>query len=310
MSLKKGRREVKEGLTFDFRTIKMSLCLILLLQFIAITEQLAPIVKEAEDVTLPCENVEKDQYKCNRTKWIFRVSEQAHNMDMVIHGPIKKLNLSKSKSDRFIVTENCSLIIKNVTDEDAGRYSCRQFNKSGNKQGEDFKVYLSVVTMLKQKSDDKVTAICSLSTFKRCNYTVKWLFNGKEEHIDEEVKLNTSQSLCSANVTIKPSSKNDESLRCEVTRASGKMEHFTFEWKTPSDWWQFVVGPVCLAALVITVVTLVLVRWRRTKGNKSVIDKNMVWGGGGDTVIYYTVQPHSSLTDASTDANHIYATVN
>ncbi|KAK2889854.1 hypothetical protein Q8A73_018154 [Channa argus] len=111
------------------------------------------------------------------------------------------------------------------------------------------------------------------------------------------------------------------------------MEHFTFEWKTPSDWWQFVVGPVCLAALVITVVTLVLVRWRRTKGNKSVIDKNMavpgdgifyvsdyhirksnstdqVWGGGGDTVIYYTVQPHSSLTDASTDANHIYATVN
>ena len=32
-----------------------------------------------------------------------------------------------AQSDRLSVTANCSLVIKKVTHEDAGRYTCRQF---------------------------------------------------------------------------------------------------------------------------------------------------------------------------------------
>ncbi|KAK2855899.1 hypothetical protein Q5P01_004634 [Channa striata] len=140
--------------------------------------------------------------------------------------------------------------------------------------------------------------------------------------------MNTSQALCSASATFKTLSQVHESLSCQVTRASGRTEKFTFEKETPPGWWHHVVGPVCLAALVITVVTVVLVRRSRNKGNKSQMDENtaeaddgvsyvsishtnkssntdQVWGGG-DTVTYSTVKPHSSLTDP----NNLYAAVN
>uniref|UniRef100_A0A8C9XCP8 Immunoglobulin V-set domain-containing protein n=1 Tax=Sander lucioperca TaxID=283035 RepID=A0A8C9XCP8_SANLU len=38
------------------------------------------------------------------------------------------------KSDRLSVKEKCSLVIKNVTEEDAGRYFCQQYNKAEQKQ--------------------------------------------------------------------------------------------------------------------------------------------------------------------------------
>ncbi|XP_038583667.1 uncharacterized protein LOC119909492 [Micropterus salmoides] len=67
-------------------------------------------------------------------------------MDMGLH---RLLNLkigenTKAKSDRLSVTENCSLVIKTVTDEDVGRYTCRQFI-SGQQQGPDSVVLLSVI---------------------------------------------------------------------------------------------------------------------------------------------------------------------
>lgn len=55
------------------------------------------------------------------------------------HEQINQTGIPKSKSDRLSVTGNCSLGIKKVTEEDAGRYTCRQ-------QALDFFVLLSVVT--------------------------------------------------------------------------------------------------------------------------------------------------------------------
>lgn len=84
-----------------------------------------------------------DQDQCDRT-WIFSGSGNTAAVTLFEYGKIKEE--SKLKSDRLSVTENCSLVIKKVTDEDVGRYSCRQFDKSGRQQGEDSEVDVSVVT--------------------------------------------------------------------------------------------------------------------------------------------------------------------
>uniref|UniRef100_A0AAQ6IHT6 Ig-like domain-containing protein n=1 Tax=Anabas testudineus TaxID=64144 RepID=A0AAQ6IHT6_ANATE len=89
-------------------------------------------VRDGEDVTLPCNIVRNDQdeYKSPAVELINlgKIGEKA-----------------QSKSSRLSVTENCSLVVKKVTVDDSGRYTCRQFNKSGQQQGQDASVHLFVI---------------------------------------------------------------------------------------------------------------------------------------------------------------------
>uniref|UniRef100_A0A8C4DMW8 Immunoglobulin domain-containing protein n=1 Tax=Dicentrarchus labrax TaxID=13489 RepID=A0A8C4DMW8_DICLA len=127
-------------------------------------------------------------------------------------------NDSRAKSDRLSLTANCSLVIKKVTVEDTGRYSCRQFNKSGYQQGRDSEVYLSVI-MTEHKETDLVTLGCSVSTFGRCRHTVRWLFNGQDwDRHNRNVK--TDQPSCYASLNFLTFCYNNASnynlLKCEV----------------------------------------------------------------------------------------------
>uniref|UniRef100_A0A8C9XFJ9 Ig-like domain-containing protein n=1 Tax=Sander lucioperca TaxID=283035 RepID=A0A8C9XFJ9_SANLU len=106
-------------------------------------------VRVGDEVTLPCEHV-IDGQKCNSSTWVFSELENTPIVVLIGRGRIAE----NAKSDRLSVTEKCSLVIKNVTEEDAGLYTCRQFNKSGQQQGEDALVELSIVT---RKKDEEVT---------------------------------------------------------------------------------------------------------------------------------------------------------
>ncbi|XP_067338926.1 uncharacterized protein [Channa argus] len=184
-------------------------------------------VRDGDDVTLPCGNVRDDQEKCNKTTWNFSDSGNTAAVELVKLGKIKPE--SKSKSDRLSVTENCSLVIKKVTDEDVGRYTCRQFDNSGRQLGSDSAVDVSVVTRTGHKDDDKVTLTCSVWTHGPCGHTVKWLYDhNKNEFTDTE----TPQSSCSVTVTLTTSDLNQkysDLLKCEVTDGfSGEVQQFTF----------------------------------------------------------------------------------
>ena len=92
---------------------------------------------------MPCENLIRHQDRCGSTIWLFSASRNTAAVELIEFGQIGEK--AKAKSDRLSVTANCSLVIKKVTVEDVGRYFCRQF-KSGQKQGQDSQVDLSVVT--------------------------------------------------------------------------------------------------------------------------------------------------------------------
>uniref|UniRef100_UPI0009B3B56E uncharacterized protein LOC109953445 n=1 Tax=Monopterus albus TaxID=43700 RepID=UPI0009B3B56E len=195
-------------------------------------------VRDGADVTLSCESLIDGQEKCDGTTWLFSNSRSTSAVALIELGQTGKE--AESKSDRLSVTENCSLVIKKVTAEDVGRYTCRQFDKSGRQQGRDNVVDLSVVTMTEQKDTDKLTLLCSLWTDGRCIYTVKWLLKGN--NVDKNNKdLKTSQSPCNATLTFNIShfiySLRDKSLTCDVTNRDQRFTvtfQPTVEDKTPA----------------------------------------------------------------------------
>ncbi|KAK2855906.1 hypothetical protein Q5P01_004641 [Channa striata] len=249
--------------------------------------------RDGGDVTVTCENVINDQTNCDGTSWVFSSGTTA--VSLFDLGKIK--TESNSKSDRLSVTEKCSLVIKKVTEEDVGRYSCRQFDKSGQtQQGQDAVADLSVVTMTGHKDTDTVKLNCL--THGACSHTVKWLYDGKDaKTVFKDVR--ESQSPCNATVRFVNNTNHKNLFSCEVTDGNNKQQ-FPFILQPPGDitikattpkpkssvttstkpgedtnrdpsypkdlLWLFVI-----AALVVLALIVVVIRWKRIKGNKAQI---------------------------------------
>ncbi|XP_033992162.1 uncharacterized protein LOC117487636 isoform X2 [Trematomus bernacchii] len=332
----------------EFRRIMMSSFLMLLLHFPANGEYSFLTVRVGDEVTLPCDNVIDDQDKCDSTTWLFYYAPNTPAVTLFEGGQIH--NDAKGKSDRLRVTENCSLVIKKVTEEDAGLYFCRQF-RSG-RQGSDSLVYLSVVTMTEHQDTDEVTLRCSVLSNGWCIHTVEWLY-GDQNVVKDNRDIQTSD--CSAAVTFSSSLKEKPIYRglfkCQVmnTNYEGKKQLFTFsppqppgndemtttseqDGKHPGWWCRIIVVTVGVAAL--TIITVAVIRRKRTQGNETQTDDNVADPEDGasyasisytrkssrkarahddddeDGEVTYTVRAPSSSSAASTDPSLLFATIN
>ncbi|XP_034059101.1 uncharacterized protein LOC117537829 [Gymnodraco acuticeps] len=287
----------------EFKRIQMSSLLILLLQFTgaAIGQRLLyPSVRAGDEATLPCNSVINDQGQCDGTTWLFTDS-----VELVKGGQI----VDKAESDRLRVTENCSLVMKKVTEEDAGYYTCRQFNRSDQQEGLDSEVLLSVVTMTGHQDNDEVTLSCSVSTYRGgCIHPVKWLLQGQDVDKDHR-EINTSQSYCSASVTFLTSlfsnTTRSELFTCAVTNGyNGEVHLFPFspqssgedttttttESDSRSGLLRHILVPVGLAALIMIVVAVNI--WTRAKEKQTQMDEiNVRYDVDDGTVNYENIRP-------------------
>ncbi|XP_017157664.1 uncharacterized protein LOC103457205 isoform X2 [Poecilia reticulata] len=170
-------------------------------------------VRAGDDVTLSCENVADGHRNCNTTNWTYSHSRQSAAVTLVEHGKIKD-----GRSDRLSVSANCSLVLKKVTSEDVGKYTCKQL-RSGRHSGPDAVVQLSVVNLTEHEEQHRRTLRCSVSTYERCKHRVKWLHMGIS--LDKENRdIKESSTSCSAAVTFKSSlyvnQSSLNSFKCEV----------------------------------------------------------------------------------------------
>ncbi|KAM7395944.1 hypothetical protein PAMA_007289 [Pampus argenteus] len=295
-----------------FRWIQIYLFLIQVLQFRAVTGQDSSVtVRDGGEVALPCEYVMVDQDKCSSTTWIFSGSGNTAAEELITLGQIGR-NVG-SKSDRLSVTATCSLVIKKVTGEDVGLYTCRQF-KSGEQHGSINQVRLSVITIAERKDDDKVTLHCSVLKYEQSQHTVEWL------HEDSFTDLKESKGSCSATVTLAASDLNQKPnylqlFKCKVTEMNGetllcnltprpsceKQGNMTkAENESPArkkdptklpDWWWLILMVVGLAAFLIIVVAVV--RWKKPKGHTTQMENNIVESEDG---VFYTSVSYTKKT--------------
>ncbi|XP_062267589.1 uncharacterized protein LOC133973632 isoform X2 [Platichthys flesus] len=269
------------------------------------------IITAGAEVTLSCDKMRDDHVNCGATDWLFVDSEGTAPVKLFVKGKLDISRISKYNADRLCLATNCSLVIREVTDEDAGRYDCRQFDLT-NQTDKDHVVYLSVVNVTEQKRSDEVTLSCSVSTYRRYGITVKWLFMNMDG-TENTTELKTSQSYRSANVSFSKSHfvlkmKNYSSLTCKVNDgykeekfsfippSSGKNEPAPGNKVMTTDWWWYIRLVVGFASIVILVV--ILIRWRRNKIQ-----------GGDVAVAFSTVEAPSSSSGPSADPSSLYANV-
>ncbi|XP_034064331.1 uncharacterized protein LOC117541260 isoform X2 [Gymnodraco acuticeps] len=266
----------------EFKRIQKSSLLILLLQFTGAAigqRNLYLSVRAGDEATLPC-NVIHDLGECDGTTWF--LSDSKITVELVKGGQIG----NHAQSDRLRVTDNCSLVVKKVTEEDAGQYTCRQY-KADQQQGPGSQVLLSVVTMTEHQNNDEVTLLCSVTTRVGCRHKVKWLLQGRD--VDEDNKdIKTSASDCNASVTFPTSHygyrQRSELFTCSVTADGYNVQTFSFQSSDGDDqaattttntsgrinnqvWWLYLVVALVLVALLITIVAFIT--WRKMKGKEA-----------------------------------------
>ncbi|XP_073348416.1 uncharacterized protein [Pagrus major] len=324
----------------EFRWINMSFFLILLLQFTAVTGHDA-IVKVGDEVTLSCENVNNDHDSCDHIKWLFADLRGTATVVLISSGQIG--GHTGAKSDRLSVTQNCSLVLKNVTAEDVGQYTCRQCQKSG--QHTNFNVFLSVVTMTEQKYLDDVKLNCGLLRYGVCKHKVKWLYEGKnvdEDHNDD------SQPQCSVTHSFSDSSpmlksKHRELFKCEVINLESKnVETFSFSRQSSGekpgedattapttsigttatskitdpaingdrafeakDWLLYIIVAIGVVVALL-IITVMVIMCKRTKGNKTQMDEK---NGQSLNLAVTESAPETSQDTADPEDGVAYASV-
>ncbi|XP_059185784.1 uncharacterized protein LOC131968778 isoform X1 [Centropristis striata] len=241
-----------------------------MLQFAGTEQNPSYIMARFEDeVTLPCDNVIKNQNQCTQTSWFYTGSEGDQTAELISLGQIDESEIAEDISNRLSVTADCSLVIKDVTYKDVGHYSCRQFNRAGQQQGGDALVVLSVIFIYEKQNGNQTTLTCYVFRYDIhiCEHTVHWLFDGNNNDTE------TTTGSCSASVTFPtphPSQKSKfyESLKCNVTDyrsektllfstdSEGVAEGIDTLHPTLSPWWWIIIVLVGLAALITAVVVV------------------------------------------------------
>ncbi|XP_041660858.1 uncharacterized protein LOC121521170 [Cheilinus undulatus] len=304
----------------ESRRNKTTFSLILMLQFTAVTgEHLLLIVRDGVNVTLPSGHAVDDGSRCVGIDWFWRSKKK--QADLVRNGQILP---DPPYSDRLGLAENCSLVLKTVTEADVGVYYS-QLNSSRQEN----QVELSMLQMTKHEDGDQVVLNCSVSAFHQCHHKVRWIYEGTDKR-----ETKTSQTeVCVDSVSI-PSEKLGL-LKCEVTDGYKHVKHlFRFSpqpftgkhefqqenattspppappsttkkiLNTSTDsekpdvkgWLRFTIVSVGLTVLIITVVTVNI--QTRTKGNQTQTDNNAEQNGDEDeaSVIYENLRgPDASV---------------
>ncbi|XP_067236942.1 uncharacterized protein [Chanodichthys erythropterus] len=196
-------------------------------------------ISSGENVRLSCNNALSD---CKSTTWIY--SRHSETVSLIELGIKKK---DTERHERLSLGSDCSLNIKNITEEDYGSYICQKWTGAEGqqqKQGTDERVYLNVLHVSVSPSSSSsssssssqteispgrsVTLSCQLYSYSgfSCNYWVRseglhllWVNQaGVDLTTDSRYQILFSSDHCNITLTTTLLNEDDNrEWRCQLT---------------------------------------------------------------------------------------------
>ncbi|XP_061603000.1 uncharacterized protein LOC133464831 [Cololabis saira] len=198
-------------------TPRLQLFIALLLHFEAgISDDIVLHHRAGDDVVLLC-NVDSSHYPCSDVDWIYNTD--LYEQLIVYSGNIEE---TSPGADRMSLSSDCSLIINNITAEDAGCYNCWIRNNVGSTS-----VYLSVLTVspsppdVDPGRDGDVTLRCSLVRdryFGPCEQnSIIWVDETGSVLLGEgDGFVSGGQNNCVSDLMVKHQRRSKRRFTCQV----------------------------------------------------------------------------------------------
>ncbi|RVE55905.1 hypothetical protein OJAV_G00230930 [Oryzias javanicus] len=258
-------------------TLRLEVIIILVLQSGGISGQTEKLYHTVgDDVILPCRD-ESSSSSCSDVTWLYQKDTSTTLVTEVRNG---KVDQRLFRASRLNVSSDCSLLIRNIIDEDAGYYVCR----FGEENKFDTNVYLSILSIsadppeVHPRGNGDITLLCSLNRFdktKSCKQnSIIWMDERGSQLTGEGVGFEfRGQTNCVSVLTVKHQSGNNKRFTCQFLEDNKvKIEavyilDFT---DLPGHNIIIMVGAVMKVVLIFlgVVAALVYMYRRRTKGNE------------------------------------------
>ncbi|XP_027139754.1 titin isoform X2 [Larimichthys crocea] len=270
-----------------------------------------------QDVILPCGTASRSDSTCSIVSWLYS-RDSSETFTDVYKGNVEQ---SSSRAARLSLDSSCSLVINNITAEDAGYYTCRQRDDVN----QDVPVFLSVLTTSSSppdadpKRDENVTILCSLSTYSYVSpcelSTVRWVDETGAVLPGQSVKYDILEQIdCTSVLTVKRQSGHNRRYTCQFvddqgnerikadyppvfTRGIGDDETGKSD-PGPTDSTDWPLSSVMLALrigalILMIVITVLIIRYRCYK---KPLDRDVIVRMSGDEVSYENVEPRPATT--------------
>ncbi|XP_035986374.1 uncharacterized protein LOC118559873 isoform X2 [Fundulus heteroclitus] len=258
--------------------------------------------RSGDDVVLTC-NSPSSSYSCSNVTWFYSTDTRSASLSEVQNG---KVDQSSPRAARLNVDSNCSLIINNITAEDAGAYACR----FGSGTTFDGIVLLSVLTISPSPpgadptKDGDFTLQCSLERSRGLGpcpeKSLLWVDETGSELLGEGVGFKSrGQTGCYSDLTVKLQRSSNRTYTCQFVEGNiMKIEaHYPPVFKASTDWspLSFIMMTLRITALILMVgITVGIIRTRGSK--KPQKDINVHDAVDDDPVDYENDEERSAAT--------------
>ncbi|KAM4713677.1 uncharacterized protein FYW61_020589 [Anableps anableps] len=224
--------------------------------------------RAGDDVVLPCNS--RSRSSCSAVDWFYSSDPDTSYVYEVTGGKVVQ---SSRRAARLNVDSRCSLIITNITAEDAGRYACRPAS------GTSFYVFLSVLTISPSPPDadptkEDFTLQCSLrrhSWWGSCpKISFHWLNETGTELTGEGGGYELTRPWrCVSSLTVQHQSGTSRRYTCQVVEGNTvKVEaHYTPLFKGPANniTTTIILGAAIGVLLLLVGLAAVFIKLRKTR---------------------------------------------
>ncbi|XP_024147326.1 uncharacterized protein LOC112158283 [Oryzias melastigma] len=254
----------------------LTLIVLCILYSEGISEQIEHLYhRVGDDVPLPC-RATSSSFPTSIVNWLYQKDKLARLIKEVQNGKVVQ---SSSRASRLSVSSDCSLFIRNITDQDAGFYVCRL----GETHDFDGNLYLNTLSVssdspeVHPRGNGDVTLLCSLNRYDiriPCKENSIIWRDERGSHLTGEVDgfEFRGQTNCVSVLTVKHQSGNNKRFTCQFIEDDNvKIEAvYVLEFsESPQSSTVIIIGAVVGLVLVLLVVFAVLFfRSRRAKTTK------------------------------------------